>query len=533
MALSTNKRVLSSSSTQHDVFLSFRGEDTRNNFISYLNGFLHEKDINTFMDDELQRGEKISTELLEAIESSKILIIVFSKNYATSTWCLDELIKILECEKKDQVVFPVFYDVDPSEVRNQKGKFGEVLAKHEESFKHDTDKVQRWRAALNKAGNLSGWHYKNDLPLFPFIQKIYEEVSAKLKFSQLFVAKYLVGLDSRVEEISGCLDIESNDVRMLVIHGLPGIGKTTIAKATFNFIARHFEGRSFLENVRENSKTNDGVLKLQEELYYEISRGRNLKVHGVSKRINEIMERLHHKKILLILDDVDKVVQVENLLGKCNWFASGSRIIITTREKQLLSTLREDCHLFYYKVKELDERESCELFCKYAFKRNKAIEDYSELVHQFIGYAKGLPLVLKIIGADLYDKDVQYWKSALDKSKRIPHLDIQEVLKISYDGLDQIQQNIFLDIAFFLKGFHKNLVVDILQSSNSHNPYCDFEKLINKSLIDVAKDGHLLMHDLIQQMGFEINRQEAEVSNKRRRLSCYEDALDVLNGDTV
>ena len=147
--------------SNYDVFLSFRGEDTRNGFTSNLNGFLSLQGINTFMDNELQRGEKISTKLLEAIESSKISIIIFSKNYATSTWCLDELVKILECEKKGQKVFPVFYKVDPSEVRSQRGKFGEALAKHEESFKYDTNKVQRWRAALNEAGNLSGWHYQN------------------------------------------------------------------------------------------------------------------------------------------------------------------------------------------------------------------------------------------------------------------------------------------------------------------------------------------------------------------------------------
>ena len=165
MALLTNKRAFSSSFTQrckYDVFLSFRGEDTRNGFTSNLNGILCHNGINTFMDDELQRGEKISTELFETIESSKISIIVFSKNYATSTWCLDELVKILECKKNGQVVFPVFYKVDPSEVRSQKGKFGEALAKHEENFKYDMNKVQRWRAALNEAGNLSGWHYKNE-----------------------------------------------------------------------------------------------------------------------------------------------------------------------------------------------------------------------------------------------------------------------------------------------------------------------------------------------------------------------------------
>ncbi|KAK4589580.1 hypothetical protein RGQ29_020233 [Quercus rubra] len=537
MALLSNKRAFSFFFPQrckYDVFLSFRGEDTRNGFTSNLNGILRHNGINTFMDDELQRGEKISTELFETIESSKISIIIFSKNYATSTWCLDELVKILECKKNGQVVFPVFHKVDPSEVRNQKGKFGEALAKHEENFKYDMNKVQRWRVALNEAGNLSGWHYKNDRPQFRFIQEIFEEISsAKLNCSQVSVVKYPVGIDSRVEEISCCLDIESNDVRMLVIRGLPEIGKTTIAKAFFDLIAYRFEGSRFLEDVRENSKTNDGVLQLQEALYYEIILGgRNLNVHGVSKRINVIMEKLHHKKILLILDDVDKLVQVENLLGKCNWFASGSRIIITTREKKLLSTLQEDCDLIYYKVKELDNRESHELFCQHAFKRNKPTKDYLELVHQFIGYAKGLPLVLKIIGADLYDKNVRCWKSALDKYKRIPHSDIQEVLKISYDGLDQIQRNIFLDIACFLKGFHKNLVVDILQSSNFHDPYYDIEKLINKSLIDVAKDGKLLMHDLIQQMGFEIDRQEVEVSKKHRRLLCYEDALEVLNGDT-
>ncbi|XP_030956520.1 TMV resistance protein N-like isoform X3 [Quercus lobata] len=319
---------------------------------------------------------------------------------------------------------------------------------------------------------------------------------------------------------------------MLVIHGLPGIGKTTIAKAIFNLIAHRFEGSSFLEDVRENSKTNDGVLQLQNALYYEILRAGKLKVHGIAQRSNVIMEMLRYKKILLILDDVDKLEQVEKLLGSCNWFASGSRIIITTREKKLLSTLREDFHLFYYEVKKLDECESRELFCQHALKRNKPTEDYSELVHQFIGYAKGLPLVLKIIGADLYDKNLQCWKSALDKYKRIPNSDIQKVLKISYDGLDQIQQEIFLDIACFFKGFYKNLVVDILQSSNFHDPYYDIEKLIDKSLIVITKVDKLLMHDLIQQMGLEIARQESKVSKKYRRLLCYEDASEVLNEDT-
>ena len=135
------------------------------------------------------------------------------------------------------------------------------------------------------------------------------------------------------------------------------------------------------------------------------------------------MEMFHHKRILLILDNVDKLVQIENLLGNCDWFASGSKIIITTREENVLSTLREDFHLTYcnYKVKELNEHESRELFCLHAFKRNKPKKNYLELVDQFIHYAKGLPLALEIIGVDLYKRDIHYWKSTLEKYKIIPN----------------------------------------------------------------------------------------------------------------
>ena len=180
MALLTNKQASSFSFTQrcrYDVFLSFRGEDTRNGFTSNLNGILRHNGINTFMDDKLRRGENISTELLKAIESSTISIIVFSKNYVSSTWCLDELVKILECKNNGQVVLPVFYKVDPSDVRNQNEMFGEAFTKHEDKFKDNKKKVQRWRAALKEASNISGWHYKNEyvfnISLLCYYQYIY------------------------------------------------------------------------------------------------------------------------------------------------------------------------------------------------------------------------------------------------------------------------------------------------------------------------------------------------------------------------
>ena len=157
--------MASSSSFTHqpktfDVFLSFRSEDTCHGFISHLYTNLCQRGIHTFIDNDLPRGEEIFVELLKNIENSTMSIIVFSKNHAPSTWCLEELAKIIECRKNKQSVQPVFYKVDPSKVHKQEGKFGEALIMHEEKF-NDKKKIQRWRKALCEAANLSGWDSKN------------------------------------------------------------------------------------------------------------------------------------------------------------------------------------------------------------------------------------------------------------------------------------------------------------------------------------------------------------------------------------
>ena len=164
MAFPIHQGVSFSSSTpqwDYDVFLSFRGEDTRNGFTGHLYRDLCDNGFKTFIDDDLQRGEQISVELLKAIKSARVSIIIFSQNYAFSSWCLDELVEILNCKENGQLVLPVFYKVDPSEVRKQKGNFEMALAEQENKFKNNIEKVQRWRAALNEAANLSGLPYED------------------------------------------------------------------------------------------------------------------------------------------------------------------------------------------------------------------------------------------------------------------------------------------------------------------------------------------------------------------------------------
>ena len=154
----------SSSSTlqwKYDVFLNFRGQDTRNNFTDHLYVALQRKDILTFRDEKLEKGKSIS-DLFKTIEKSQIAIIILSKNYASSTWCLDELAKIVKCrEKMGLIVLPIFYDVDPTDVRKQTGTFKQAFTDHQERFKDNIEKVETWRATLRKVANISGWHLQN------------------------------------------------------------------------------------------------------------------------------------------------------------------------------------------------------------------------------------------------------------------------------------------------------------------------------------------------------------------------------------
>nr|XP_023928563.1 TMV resistance protein N-like [Quercus suber] len=146
---------------EYHVFLSFRGSDTRKKFTSHLYVALKRNGITTFRDDEsLERGEFISPELMRAIEESRFAVVVFSKNYASSSWCLTELAKIVECmDKKKLTVLPVFYDVDPSDVRKLRGTFAEAFAKH---LKDNNENVQTWKDVVTKVAGISGWDLRDE-----------------------------------------------------------------------------------------------------------------------------------------------------------------------------------------------------------------------------------------------------------------------------------------------------------------------------------------------------------------------------------
>ena len=166
-----------------------------------------------------------------------------------------------------------------------------------------------------------------------------------------------------------------------------------------------------------------------------------------------------------------------------------------TWDEHLVANLGKVCTS--YEVKELDKHEALELFSQHAFHGNKPREDYLELASHVIHYAKGLPLALAIIGSHLCGRTKLEWKSAIDKYEKIPKADIQEILKLSYDGLEETEKETFLDIACFFKGWYRDYVVDILDACDLY-PNFGIPILVNKYLITVDQNGTLPNHLLLK-----------------------------------
>ncbi|KAJ9684897.1 hypothetical protein PVL29_017066 [Vitis rotundifolia] len=531
---STNTQIISyspsSSSSQsthqftYEVFLSFRGEDTRHGFTDHLYEALISSGIRTFRDDEeLERGGVISSELLRAIEESKIFVIIFSENYAASRWCLDELVKISECgATEERRILPIFYHVDPSQVRKQTGSYEKAFVDHEkEADEGKREKIQKWRSALEKVGNLAGYDLQKNQYETRLIKEITHVILKELNSKLLLhVRKNIVGMNFHLEKLKSLIKIESNDVRMIGIYGLGGIGKTTIAKVVYNNISHQFESRIFLENVRERSKDHLSLLQLQKELLNGVVKGKNLELSNGHEGIDVIRNRFHSKKVLLILDDVDKWEQLEFLAREHGWFGPGSRIIITSRDQHCLKVHGVDAS---YKVEALNYKESIELFCQHAFKQNIPKSDYVDLSNQVVNYVKGLPLALEVLGSFLFCKSVLEWESALQKLKENPNIEVQNVLKISFDGLDKKEQEILLDIACFFKGWNENDVTRLVKHAS-----IGIRVLSDKCLITLCGNT-ITMHDLVEEMGREIVRHKhREEPGKWSRLWDPKDISFVL-----
>ncbi|XP_071732560.1 TMV resistance protein N-like [Rutidosis leptorrhynchoides] len=514
-------------SFRYDVFISFRGEDTRKTFVDHLYSALKDKGILTYKDDkEIRQGRKISDELINSIENSKLYIIVLSKNYASSSWCLDELVKIMECQKaKDQIAYPVFYDVEPTEVRKKIGAVGEAFAKHINS-----EAAGKWVGALKEAADLAGLELKTTANGHEaeFIKQIVEKISLELLPICSSANENLVGMKSRVEDVVSSLEIGIDDVRVIGIKGMGGGGKTTLARAVFDQISHTFEAQSFVANVREVSKAS-GLKSVQKQILSDVTKDKDITVNDVYDGKNKMKRLMPSRRVLVVLDDVDHINQLEDLAIEPNSFKQGSRIIVTTRDEDVLKV--RGVKITILDVNLLSEKEAVSLFSRYAFGSEIPNQGYEKLSEQVVRYADGLPLTIKVLGSFLGGKDNLEWIDVLERLKRIPLRETLEQLEISYIGLEDDYKEIFLDVVCFLKGWEKDDAIKALESQG-YNARIGLRVLEQKSLITISYDNCLNMHDHIEEMGKNlVRRLHPDEPWRHSRLWIEEEIKDILEND--
>ncbi|XP_018445314.1 disease resistance protein TAO1 isoform X2 [Raphanus sativus] len=484
----------------HDVFPSFHGADVRTTFLSHVLKEFKRRGIDTFIDNDIKRSKSIGPKLIEAIRGSRVAIVLLSRNYASSTWCLNELVEIAVCRREfGQTVMPIFYEVDPSDVKKQAGEFGKVF---ENTCNGKTEEdTMRWREALMEVATIAGEHSSNWCSEAEMIEKIAADISNVVNDS--VPSNYfesLIGIGAHMERMRSLLSLECDEVRMVGIWGPAGIGKTTIARALYEKLCSNFTHTAFIESIKGGYTTHylDNyayMLQLQEQLLSKTLSDKDLKIGHVGVA----QERLKKKKVLIVLDGVDRLVQLNAMADKPEWFGRGSRIIITTQDLKLLKAHGID-HI--YKVDYPIDEEALQIFCKHAFGQNSPKDGFEELALEVTNLSGKLPLGLSIMGSYFRGMSKHEWINALPRLKSRLHDDIKSILRFSYDALCDEDKELFLYIACFFNLKSIQTLEDHLERTFlnwSHGLHI----LAERSLI-CREYGFIKMHNLLVQLGRDI-----------------------------
>ncbi|PRQ43902.1 putative toll-like receptor, P-loop containing nucleoside triphosphate hydrolase [Rosa chinensis] len=509
---------------KHDVFLSFRGEDTRKSITFSLYNRLQKRRIKTFMDDpDLQRGDVISSALPTAIKESRFAIVVLSQNYASSTWCLEELRHICECMKGDNNrILPLFYNVDPTDVRRQKSSFGDALTKHENSRRHG-EKVQQWRDALTKVANFAGWHsatFKNDEEL---LVQIVEEVCNKLRPTEP-VLKVSLGDFEEFAATKEAIDkvmeaLKDGEATTIGVYGMGGVGKTAMVK---HVGVQAEEKKLFNKAIMAAVSQQPDLKKIQQEFAETLG----LEFKGTTEivRARELKEKIMRETgILIILDDIWQTIKFSDIgipshkeLQTCN-----SKVLMTTRSFKVCHSMGSHAKI---PLNTLSKGDSWRLFVREAGISSDKSSNFCDVASEVARECAGLPMALIAVARALRGEGLDGWKEAARQLKAsqppIPEDegDVFKCIKLSYDYLkSNDSKSCFLLCCLFPEDY--DIPIEYLfkygmfQGSNllraRERTHSVVKALKDSSLLlDGRYDGLVRMHDVIRDMAMRISLSE-------------------------
>jgi len=359
------------------------------------------------------------------------------------------------------------------------------------------------------------------------IEKIARDVSEKLNVTPCRDFDGMVGIEAHLRKIQSLLDLDNDEVKMVAISGPAGIGKSTIGRALHSLLSNRFHHTCFVDNLRGSHPIGldeYGLkLRLQEQLLSKILNQDGSRIC----HLGAIKERLCDMKVFIILDDVNDVKQLEALANESNWFGPGSRIIVTTENKELLK--QHGINNTYYVGFPSDE-EAIKILCRYAFRQSSSRHGFKKLTRSVTELCGKLPLGLRVVGSSLHGKNEEEWEYVIRRLETIIDRDIEQVLRVGYESLHENEQSLFLHIAIFFNYEDGDLVKAML-AENDLDIEHELNILVNKSLIYISTDGRIRMHKLLQLVGRQANQREEPW--KRRILIDAQEICHVLENDIV